>query len=196
LNNINNNLIIGISAKKGGGKDLLYKRIIKHTGINFINLKFAEHIKSICSIISDLPIEYFYDKQFVNYEIKHLGSTVRSLQQKIGTEIFRDGFNENIWVNITENKINNEHINSNIIITDLRFMNEYNMIKNKHNHLLIRIDTDTNINTQEETHKSESELDSLNINWDYRFFNDKKDIECFDSNVSEILKLIYKKIEK
>ena len=71
----------------------------------------------------------FWSKKF-GYEF-----TPRMALQRIGTEVGRDIFNENIWINILEKKIDK---NKNYVITDVRFANEIKWIQ-KQGGILIEV---------------------------------------------------------
>lgn len=54
--------------------------------------------------------------------------TPRWILQQWGTEVCRQGFHDDIWIASLENKI--RKTNDNMVITDVRFPNEINAIKN------------------------------------------------------------------
>ena len=56
-------------------------------------------------------------------------NTVRELLQFIGTDIGRDIINKDIWTNITKDAVNNLKKDNNVVITDVRFENEKDVIK-------------------------------------------------------------------
>jgi hypothetical protein len=58
-------------------------------------------------------------------EMPHL--TPRWVLQYFGTEVFRKGFHDNMWVAALENKMRNSQ--DNIVITDCRFPNEIHAIR-------------------------------------------------------------------
>lgn len=67
--------------------------------------------------------------------IPHL--TPRWVLQNWGTEVFRMHFHDDIWIASLENKL--QHRDKHIVITDTRFPNELNMIRNQPDSLLIRV---------------------------------------------------------
>jgi hypothetical protein len=120
--------------------------------------KFASNLKKICSILTGIPIEKFEDQEFkksesgeewdyLNYEHSMRGDTVkmtvRELLQKVGTDIFREQLHNNVWINALfgDYKLENEestYLNPyptieypNWLITDLRFPNEFQAIKDR-----------------------------------------------------------------
>jgi len=134
-------MIIGVCGFQSSGKDTIADYLIREH--NFIRLSFASVLKDIISIIFDWPrdklegltkedrlwreqIDPWWSKTL---EIPNL--TPRYIMQYIGTDLFKKHFHTDIWVKIIENKINNlyNNNNQNIIISDCRFENEINMIR-------------------------------------------------------------------
>ena len=97
-------------------------------------------------------------------------STIRDVMQVLGTDLLRQGFNNNIHVAATLGSIKE---NEKVIITDMRFPNELEAIK-KHNGITIRINRGlverTGKMIQEPEHISETALD--NAEFDYVIEND------------------------
>ena len=131
--------------------------------------------------------------------------TVREFLQKLGTEAMRDGLHTNVWVNAlfsdynTDSfkesqdfvkkmpieemiiKRNNFEYHPSWCITDMRFPNEYDAIKNK-NGIVIRINRPrVSVND----HSSEKALD--NFKFDYVINNDGT-LDDFKTKVEECLK--------
>ena len=144
------NKLIGIGGKAGSGKSTLATFIQSRTGQHIA--AFADPLKSIVSSLTGCNKVALNDSEFKN---KTLGSewdhhTYRYLLQKIGTDLFRDQLNENVWVNALFAKWKDEPI----IIPDVRFKNEFAEIK-KRGGITIYVDRDTEIKSN---HKSETEL--------------------------------------
>ena len=78
--------------------------------------------------------------------------SIRQVMQLFGTEIMRNILDDKIWINCVLNR-SNKH---NLIISDLRFITEYEEIK-KRNGFIIYIDRGLTPGT----HKSESEMQIL-----------------------------------
>ena len=92
-------------------------------------------------------------------------STIRDVMQILGTNLLREGFNNNIHVASTLGSIKE---NEKIIITDMRFPNELEAIK-KHNGITIRINRGLVERTgkliQEPEHISETALDDAKFDY-------------------------------
>ena len=111
-------------------------------------------------------------------------STIRDIMQVLGTDLLRQGFNNNIHVAATLGSIKE---NEKVIITDMRFPNELEAIK-KHNGITIRINRGlverTGKMIQGPEHISETALDDAEF--DYVIENDCT-IDDLIKKVREIL---------
>jgi hypothetical protein len=108
--------------------------------------------------------------------------SIRQLLQIFGTEIIREYFGNNFWV------LRTLLDKDNIIISDLRFINEYEQVKNN-NGIVIYIDR----NQIPGSHRSESEVIELfqNNKFDYIINNDGS-IENLFNKVSDLASKILK----
>lgn len=152
-------IIIGISGKKGSGKDtfaLLLEDLFRKQEIKVITKAFADKLKQCCAIISGQFEWIFYNQDAKNKKAgPFLNITNRELMQKFG-DLTRQ-LDPDIWVKLTlesEYKIAPDIL----IITDVRFKNEAKAIKNRDG-ILIRMESDR---SKEDTHKSETDLDYYN----------------------------------
>ena len=84
--------------------------------------------------------------------------TPRIAMQKIGTDIFRMHFHQDIWLLILKKQIIRY---DKIVVTDIRFLNEYNMIT-KMGGNIIKI---TRNNIIKDSHLSENILDSIKFKY-------------------------------
>jgi hypothetical protein len=137
--------------------------------------KFAGKLKDIASHLTGIDIEKFEDQEFKKTELgpEWSNMTVREFLQKLGTDALRMGLHDNIWVNalfadyklIDYNDDEQPHL-PNWIITDVRFPNEAQAIKDKGG-IIIRIDRPgiSPINN----HPSETGLDDWKF--DYKIAN-------------------------
>lgn len=125
-------LIIGIVGKKESGKTTLSDMLKQFFGQNVKEIAFGDALKEML-ILADMvtPNEVFIKKTKLS----------RWLMQKVGTNIFRDQVDPNYWVKqmqIKLNKIKDENPNTIVIIHDMRFLNEANLVTNNKG-ILIRI---------------------------------------------------------
>jgi hypothetical protein len=113
--------------------------------------KWAGKLKTIASLITGIEVEKFEDQEFKKTSLGHeWGMTVRDLLQKLGTEAMREGLHTNVWVNalMADYKPGpfypdvpaEDHAKlPNWIITDTRFPNEAQAIKDKGG-MVIKVD--------------------------------------------------------
>ena len=153
--------------------------------------KFAGKLKDIASHLTGIDIEDFEDQDFKktylgkewDYQIDQFNPvqkmTVRDFLQKLGTDALRMGLHDNVWVNALMADYDEE---LNWIITDVRFPNEAQAIKDRDG-IIIRVDRPgvSPINA----HPSEIGLDDWNF--DYRIAN-VSDIFSLKETVEQILK--------
>jgi len=119
--------------------------------------KFASNLKKICSILTGIPVKKFEDQEFkktnlgeewdyLDYEHSMRGDTVkmtvRELLQKVGTDLFRNQLHDNVWINALFSEYKPTRMSSSFppdndlgypkwLITDLRFPNEFQAIKDR-----------------------------------------------------------------
>ena len=154
--------LIGVSGKKRVGKDTFFDITDKIYKERFTRKKFADKLKHISSIITGLPIDIFYKGDYSMY-LPDWGMDIRTLQQKIGTEAFRNNVNPDTWVLALFSDFSSVDAESQWIITDVRFPNEVEYIK-KYGGVIIRIENDNLDNS--DTHYSETALDNYK-DWDF-----------------------------
>ena len=151
--------IIGICGKRRSGKDLTANFICSQ--YNYANKKIASDLKSIIKILfgfSDSQLES--DEKDIIDPVWNI--TPRQPMQFFGTEIMQYKIQELIpdidrkfWIKSFINK--NIHKDSQkIVISDLRFLHEYEELK-KYNVIIIRIERKTDTNNLVDEHISEKE---------------------------------------
>ena len=130
-------MIIGVTGFIGSGKDTIADYLCTFHG--FKRVSFAASLKDAVSSI------FGWDRELLEGSTKssrewrekrddwwseRLGMEInpRRVLQQWGTEVCRDNFHKDIWVASVENKL--RQTNDNIVITDCRFVNEVNSIKN------------------------------------------------------------------
>lgn len=158
----------------------------------FDTKKFAGKLKAMGSLLTGIPVGKFEDQDFKktnlgpewSYELVGedwvdgkpalVPMTVRTLLQKLGTEAMRDGLHTNVWVNALfadYQPIGWEPEDvSNWIITDMRFPNELEAVKDRGG-ITIRVTRDNGTRAIDiDPHPSETALD--NSTFDYEIVND------------------------
>lgn len=171
----NSSLIIGISGKKQAGKTTLCENIVRSLPEGVVCIyNFADVLKDLCVDVFGLNknqlwgsdyeknslTQYRWEKipDFIKQKFnKDSGNiSARHLMQIIGTDIMRNMFDNNIWVNALFRKIEKEKPFI-AVIADVRFPSEVNFIE-KINGLMIRLDR----KVFEDNHPSETSLDDYN----------------------------------
>jgi hypothetical protein len=131
-------MIVGITGLIGSGKDTVADYLINFHG--FKKLSYAQPLKDAVSAIFGWDREMLegttlssrqwreeVDEWWAKrLDIPHL--TPRWVLQQWGTEVCRRNFHTDIWVASIENTL--RKINDNVVITDCRFPNELDAIKN------------------------------------------------------------------
>ena len=161
--------IIGIAGLAGSGKDTVGEAIRAFGKLDRENWeikKFATELKRIASILTGYKIQDFESQEFKNAKLgpEWGDMTVRDMLQKIGTEAMRDNLHPDVWVNAL---FSTYGYNSRWIITDVRFPNEVERIK-QHSGTLIKVVRPGVVALD---HYSEKALDDFD-GWDHVINND------------------------
>jgi hypothetical protein len=131
-------MIIGITGLIGSGKDTIAEYLITQHG--FKKLSFAASLKDAVAAVFGWDrsllegttkesrewreeVDQWWAKKL---NMPHL--TPRWVLQYWGTEVCRQGFHNDIWVASLENRL--LQAKDNVVITDCRFINELDAIKN------------------------------------------------------------------
>lgn len=188
-------VLLGIVGNKRSGKDTVADYLVNN--YNFYKLAFADPIKQISKIMFDL------DESQLNGDSKELidqrwGITPREIFQKIGTDFgqfdlikyfppLKNKIGRNFWVEKLKLKYKKLPVNSNIIVSDVRFIHEIKEIK-KMGGKIIYIDRKCNKN---DNHISETELNSIDINvFDFVIHNNKSIQHLYERINDMILNII------
>lgn len=165
--------------------------------------KFAGKLKEVASLITGVPVEMWEDQDFKQGRMPYgWGMTYREFLQKLGTEAMRDGLHKDVWVNALfadykyYEKYNHAFSKDGVnygnrtlhypdwLITDMRFPNEMDAVKERDG-ITIRVSR-TGIHTPkiEDLHPSETALDDCEF--DYHIDNSGT-IEDLIEKVREML---------
>lgn len=203
-------VLIAICGFQGSGKDTIANYLVDKYG--FIKLSFASAVKDVVAITfswnrkllegdteeSRIFRETIDDWWSAKLNIPNF--TPRIALQKIGTDIFRNNLDQNIWVDIVERKIK-DYINSNknVVISDLRFPNEFKMIR-EYSGTIIHVkrntpkwfDSYSNGCDCEETYNIHlSELMWIREKFDYTLTNNSN-IEVLGGLINMVIELVKK----
>lgn len=134
--------IIGLYAPyPGAGKSTIAQYLEKERDYKIFS--FATPVKKMGQAFleeaigkSNANFHVYKEKELM---IPELDVTARYLLQTIGTEWGRGLVDENIWTKIMQNKIDRSAFR-NIVIDDMRFPNEYRMVKEVYNGVVIKVE--------------------------------------------------------
>ncbi len=201
------NVVVLVSSKETGSRSgknsfadgMISSVVDNYSGIIINGFELSAPIKAICHHAFHLNREQMTtDLKDRPCGVKIKGVTdnasPRQLMQLIGTEIFRNTFDTDIWIDRCCEKIemwfaNPENYPYNMIavITDVRFNNEVEKIRSKfENTLLVDIVRSNHKNVT--SHLSDNGLDSSLV-YDFIIQNDKTLEELYEKS-GEILKFI------
>lgn len=139
-------LVIGISGFIGSGKDTAADYLVNR--YDFHRDSFAATLKDVCAAVfgwDRILIEgrdasaREWRNQVDKWWAEKLGIpnfTPRFALQNIGTNLFRNYFNDNIWIHSLANKL--RKTTENTVITDCRYPNEISAIR-ENNGIMIRV---------------------------------------------------------
>lgn len=187
-------MLIGIMGPKGSGKSTIANYLVRHHG--FIEKSFADPLKKVCKELFLFNDEQLYgtQEQKETPDAKWFGATPRQVFQFIGTDLLRNNLNqimpglgENIFTYHFKLWYEAERLrnpNSNIVISDVRFLNEVELIKHIGGQI-IKIHRPELVN--DDLHQSEKEQESITI-YDFIIVNDDN-LDSLYKNVDINLKL-------
>lgn len=119
--------------------------------------KFAWPVyKMVGILLHRNPDDLMRDKSFKN-TVQKWGLTGRQLLQKVGTECFRDVIGSDVWCDVMEPNLQQDIPGA--IISDLRFVNEAEFLKTKHDAVIIKLVGRNNGTSTD--HPSEAQIDSI-----------------------------------
>jgi hypothetical protein len=166
-------MIIGLTGYARSGKDTVAKVLIENYG--FTRIAFADPIRELLLEMNPILENGSRLSSIINeygWEITKAQTEVRRLLQTLGVGA-RKVFGENHWV--VEAFKNLDH-SKNYVVTDVRFLNEADWIKEVYNGQLWRIKRPGigAINT----HVSESEMDSYKVDQIFHNGSSVEDLEA------------------
>jgi phosphomevalonate kinase len=196
--------IFGFSGKLGSGKNYIAE--------NLFFPKLSSQKPTLCMAIADhvkvdlcVKRNIEYNKLFFSKD-----AITRRLLQLEATENGRMVYGEDVWVKTLDTwiKIYASRGIKRFIVTDVRFVNEFEYIKNNSGVNILVIATDRVTNeliretngdilkmTEIKTHSSENGLEHMIDKFDYVIYNDINDSinksNVIESSVDEIIKDIY-----
>lgn len=186
------------------GKDTFVELLAEQLRGKVERHAMADKLRVIVEIISGIPMttthninEPFcneirnYTQEQKNIIITQFDKTIGETLQIVGTNLFRDNYDTDIWVKSIFNKEIEEKLNDGKIITipDVRFINEADYIIREGGYL-IRLEGDPmgirENSLRDLNHTSETNLDDY-TKFDKVIHNDKKDINILKNIVNDLV---------
>lgn len=187
-------ILLGLSGKKRSGKSTVANHL--KTRYNFVEISFAYPLKEyIGRGVFGLNDDQLYGSEEVREAVDpRWGLSPRAILQKVGTDLLRDGLDEDIWVKVAANKINEicaKNPNARIVVSDCRFPNEIETLR-KLGGYGVRV---TRIGqVSRDTHSSETSLDTFHF--DYHIQGEDGSIQSvYDSTDKLITTLLLRGIK-
>ena len=147
-------MIIGLTGKMKSGKDTVAKMIEKHAPYSLMK-SMAAPLKDLCITMLGLHWDDVHTQEGKAKYNEFWGMTNREILQKVGTDAMRNGFHSDIWVKCAYIQLKQYNLSrGNIIITDIRFPNEAQMVRDMGG-IVVYVDRDI---YQESVHESEKDL--------------------------------------
>jgi hypothetical protein len=157
-------VLIGLLGKKRSGKDTVADHLVLNK--DFIKKSFADPLKDVIKILFGFNEEQLYGhlKEAID---DNWNVTPRETMQFIGTDIVRNQFHKLIpdigndfWLKHFELWYqNNKH--QNIVIADVRFQNEVDLILSLGGTIIKLERNDSNLHLNIDDHISEIEIDNI-----------------------------------
>jgi ABC-type dipeptide/oligopeptide/nickel transport system ATPase component len=154
-------LIIGISGKIGSGKDTVAREIMKaFPEYSFNRKSFGYNVKKTVGLLTGIDLRTILSRKIKSEYISEWGMTVGELFQCVGNGL-REKTKDDAWIYSLFNNVKNEE---NIIITDVRYLNEAESILNRGGYLIRLKGDPKEVGKNDKrsiTHVSEIELDNF-----------------------------------
>lgn len=165
-------MLIGVTGKIGSGKSMTAEYLVRNH--NFEEYSFATPLKKIGEIFGFSQKQLYGTQQDKLEKHSYWGISARVFLQKVGTELFRCELTRvlpemklgtnTIWCEIFKMKYNNGEFKKNVVIPDVRFLDEANVI-HELGGVIIRLDRETKENNSHNgtvsTHASEQEMEKI-----------------------------------
>lgn len=117
-------MIIGISGKRGVGKTVAAKYLVKHHG--FIRLSFADELRRLARVLLPFTEADFTDIRKKESPFLDYDWTPREFMIQFGE--FMRYYDQDYWARSVLDRLD---LKKDYVIDDLRFPNEYDLLKEK-----------------------------------------------------------------
>ena len=179
--------LIGFAGVAGSGKTTLAQHLEKRWGYN--RTSFAAPLKEALQGLFMLSKEQLTDFDAKEAIDPRWGYSPRTLMQTFGTNFIREMIDEDFWVKRMGYLIEEQHQYSKIVIDDVRFPNEANLIRVAGGKIIHVIRDDNPYQTSNPNHASEQILDILT--GDFTVTNNEGQLARVQINLNNILQEIH-----
>ena len=181
-------VVIVLVGSSGVGKDTIAEMMGSLCGT--LSLSYAGPLKKACQIIFDLSDDQLTDREKKEVVDTRWDLSPRQMFQKVGTELFRDQIDKDIWVKSMCSRIET-HLKKDskrhVVVTDARFANEVSILKKRYGAKCLKVSRAYNPDaTKEGQHKSETCVASLQCD---SHLENNGTIEELKEKVEEYLKI-------
>lgn len=158
-------IVIAFGHKRRRGKDTAAQIALEWIGSKHARIDhFAHSLKEgIGKGVFGLTDAQLYGDQKTTPD-GFWGRTPRSILQYVGTEMFRWRYDSDIWAKTVLRRYLND--SRHVLIPDLRFPNEAQLLKGAMSAVLVCVDRDIESDGDQDQHDSETALDNF-IGWDH-----------------------------
>lgn len=210
-------MLVGICGFQGAGKDTFANLLIEN--YKYDKLSFASATKDIISIIFGWNRQLLEGDTVASREFRETidiwwsqklqihNLTPRKMLQMIGTDLFRNYFDENIWIRTIEKQILSkfqQNPSANIVLSDCRFPNEIQLVQSlggkiiyiKRNEPSWFNDYKNGLESSQANLLHPSETSWIRENFDYVVSNDFESIQEFHTEIIHLIELMNRQIDK
>lgn len=178
-------MIIGLSGYAQVGKDTVANYLIEKYG--YRRIAFADPIReALYTLDPKIRIDEMVGASLANAvdhmgweEVKKLSTDARELLQRMGTEVGRNMFGQDFWV---EQAFKNVSSDENVVFTDVRFLNEASHIKSYYGQLWRVTKPD---HGPVNGHNSETALDQYPFDWFIPNYGSKEDLYAIVDSIMQ-----------
>ena len=148
-------MIIGVVGKKFSGKDTFADYLCQH--YSFEKKAFASSLKKVCMAAFHLTEEQLTIPELKEKIDDYWGRSPRELMQFVGTDLFRNHFDKEIWTKNMYLELKGNRF-KNIVVSDVRFENEMQFLIDygiEYGIPVFMIQIERDLQRQEDCHSSE-----------------------------------------
>jgi len=158
-------LVIGMIGRKQTGKDTFADYLLRrYPGKRMCKYSMATPLKDACQQLFQLRPEQLHDeREKETADPRWGGRTPRQLFQWLGTDVFREQFDQDFWIRHAVYRVKKLASTYDVvIIPDIRFKNEAAFVRSFPEHILVRIHRP---GPCVDSHPSESETEDVPLSW-------------------------------